>query len=72
MYTKILCLFYRISDFNVIRRKKQRYLPAIIIENAKKLDGTVKKSKDLNTDRLELINLILSILFMSTGIMWRG
>lgn len=71
MYTKILCLFYRISDFNVIRRKKQRYLPAIIIENAKKLDGTVKKSKDLNTDRLELINLILSILFMSTGIMWR-
>jgi len=29
--------------------KKQRYSSAITLENAKKLDEIVKKSKDLNT-----------------------
>jgi len=43
--------------------KKQRYSSAITLENAKKLDEIVKKSKDLNTNRSELVNLILSIFF---------
>ena len=45
------------------KRKKQRYSSAITLENAKKLDEIVKKSKDLNTNRSELVNLILSIFF---------
>jgi hypothetical protein len=44
-------------------RKKQRYSSAITLENAEKLDEIVKKSKDLNTNRSELVNLILSIFF---------
>jgi hypothetical protein len=45
------------------KRKKQRYSSAITLENAKKLDEIVKKSEDLNTNRSELVNLILSIFF---------
>jgi hypothetical protein len=45
------------------RRKKQRYSSAITLENAKKLDEIVNKSEDLNTNRSELVNLILNIFF---------
>jgi hypothetical protein len=45
------------------KRKKQRCSSAITLENAKKLDEIVKKNKDLNTNRSELVNLILSIFF---------
>jgi hypothetical protein len=45
------------------KRKKQRYSSAITLENAKKLDEIVKKSEDLNTNRSELVNLILGIFF---------
>jgi hypothetical protein len=45
------------------KRKKQRYSSAITLENAKKLDEIVKKSEGLNTNRSELVNLILSIFF---------
>ncbi|VUT25400.1 MAG: hypothetical protein MASP_00966 [Candidatus Methanolliviera sp. GoM_asphalt] len=45
------------------KKKKQRYSSAITLENAKKLEKIVKKSEDLNTNRSELVNLILSIFF---------
>ena len=45
------------------KKKKQRYSSAITLENAKKLEEIAKKSKDLNTNRSELVNLILSIFF---------
>ena len=45
------------------KKKKQRYSSAITLENAKKLEEIVEKSKDLNTNRSELVNLILSIFF---------
>ena len=45
------------------KKKKQRYSSAITLENAKKLEEIVKKSEDLNTNRSELVNLILSIFF---------
>jgi hypothetical protein len=47
----------------MVKRKKQRYSSAITLENAKKLEKIVKKSEDLNTNRSELVNLILSIFF---------
>jgi hypothetical protein len=45
------------------KRKKQRYSSAITPKNAKKLDEIVKNSEDLNTNRSELVNLILNIFF---------
>ena len=47
----------------MVKSKKQRHSSAITLETTKKLDEIVKKSKDLNTNRSELANLILSIFF---------